>query len=78
MSGGKPKLPAVSGSEAIAALMKVGFYVVRQNGSHLFLRRDDPYVQFAVPNHKTLYKGTIKHICRQANLTVEEFNALLS
>ena len=74
---GKPKLPAISGSEAIAALQKVGFYVQRQNGSHITLRRDEPYTQFAIPNHKTLYKGTIKHICRMAGLTVEDFNALI-
>jgi predicted RNA binding protein YcfA (HicA-like mRNA interferase family) len=74
---GKPKLPTISGEQAIEALQKVGFYVLRQKGSHIYLRRDDPYAQFSVPNHKTLYKGTIKHICRQANLTIEEFNALL-
>jgi predicted RNA binding protein YcfA (HicA-like mRNA interferase family) len=74
---GKPKLPAISGGAAIAALQKAGFYVQRQSGSHIFLRRDEPFAQFAIPNHKTLYKGTIRHICRVAGLTVEEFNALL-
>jgi predicted RNA binding protein YcfA (HicA-like mRNA interferase family) len=74
---GKPKLPAISGSQVIAALQKVGFYVQRQSGSHITLRRDEPYAQFAIPNHKTLYKGTIKHICRMAGLTVEDFNALI-
>lgn len=74
---GKPKLPAISGMEAIEALKKVGFYVLRQNGSHIFLRRDTPFAQFAIPNHRTLYKGTIKHICRQAQITVEELNAIL-
>lgn len=74
----KPKLPAISGTEAIAALQKIGFTVVRQKGSHIYVRRDDPYAQFSIPNHKTLYKGTIKNICRIAALTIEEFNALLS
>lgn len=74
---GKPKLPAISGQQAIEALQKVGFYVLRQKGSHIHLRRDDPHAQFSIPNHKTLYKGTIKHICRQANLTIEEFLELL-
>ncbi len=74
---GKPRLPAISGSAAVAALQKVGFYVLRQNGSHIYLRRDEPYAQFSIPNHRTLYKGTIKHICRMAGLTVEAFNALL-
>jgi predicted RNA binding protein YcfA (HicA-like mRNA interferase family) len=74
---GKTKLPAVSGMDCIDALKKIGFYVTRQKGSHIYLRRDEPYVQFSVPNHKTVYKGTIKNICRLAGLTIEEFNALL-
>jgi predicted RNA binding protein YcfA (HicA-like mRNA interferase family) len=74
---GKAKLPAVSGMACVEALQKVGFYVVRQKGSHIFLRRDNPYAQFSVPNHKTVYKGTIKNICRLSGLTIEEFNELL-
>jgi len=75
--GGKPKLPAISGGDAIAALQKIGFYVIRQKGSHIYVRRDEPYAQFSIPNHKTLYKGTIKNICRIAGLTIEAFNALI-
>ncbi|MDX1994470.1 MAG: type II toxin-antitoxin system HicA family toxin [bacterium] len=71
------KLPAISGQQCVEALAKIGFYVTRQKGSHLYLRRDEPYAQFSVPNHKTIYKGTIKHICRQAGITVDELNALL-
>jgi len=71
------KLPAISGLKCVEALEKIGFHVTRQKGSHIHLRRDDPFAQFSVPNHKTIYKGTIKHICRQAGLTIEEFNALL-
>lgn len=74
---GKAKLPAVSGDDCIRALAKIGFYVTGQKGSHIHLRRDDPYVKFSVPNHKTVYKGTVKNICRLAGLTTDEFNALL-
>ena len=34
-----PSLPHVSGAEAIRALEKLGFAVVRQRGSHVVLRR---------------------------------------
>jgi len=35
-----PKLPRVSGSDAIRALEKLGFVQVRQRGSHVVMRRD--------------------------------------
>ena len=38
-------LPRVSGGECIAALTKVGFRVLRQEGSHIILRRDEPFAQ---------------------------------
>ncbi|MGB3296223.1 MAG: type II toxin-antitoxin system HicA family toxin [Phormidesmis sp.] len=33
--------------------------------------------QLTVPNHKTIAKGTLRSIIRQAELTVEEFTNLL-
>jgi len=35
------KLPQLSGKELINIFSKVGFKVVRQKGSHVFLRHDD-------------------------------------
>jgi predicted RNA binding protein YcfA (HicA-like mRNA interferase family) len=49
----------------------------RQEGSHIILRRDDPFAQLVVPNHKELDRGTLRAIIRQADLTVEEFIKLL-
>jgi len=71
------KLPQISGSECIAALEKIGFYFVRQKGSHMYMRRDDPFKQISVPNHKTLKKGMLRSIIRDSGLTVEEFIELL-
>ena len=71
------KLPAISGADCIAALEKIGFVVYRQRGSHITLVREDPPNQVTVPNHKTVAKGTLRAIIRQAELTVEEFSALL-
>ncbi len=59
-------------------LAKVGFYLKRQRGSHLILRRDDPFAQVVVPAHKELDKGTLRGIIRQAHLGVDEFMALHS
>lgn len=71
------KLPVISGQACISALAKVGFYQKRQQGSHIVLRRDDPFAQLVVPNHKTLDRGTLRAIIRQANLSVDEFVELL-
>jgi len=71
------KLPVVSGRECARALEKVGFYVSHQKGSHINMRRDDPFAKTVVPNHKTLKKGMLKRILKDAELTVDEFIDLL-
>ena len=58
-------------------LTKKGFYFKRQEGSHIKLRRDDPFAQVVVPNHKELDKGTLRSITRMANLSVDEFIQML-
>jgi|GEM_PF-3558461 len=35
-------LPRISGRECVKALIKAGFYLKRQEGSHMVLRRDNP------------------------------------
>ncbi len=72
-----PKLPVISARECITALEKVGFYVSRQRGSHITLRRDNPSGRVTVPNHKELKTGTLRGIIRQAGLSVDEFLELL-
>ena len=71
------KLPRVSGRECVKALEKVDFYSKRQEGSHIILRRDDPFAQVVVPDHKELDRGTLRAIIRQAGLSVDEFVELL-
>ena len=44
-------LPQISGRDCVKALTKVGFYVKRQQGSHIVLRRDDPFGQLVVPEN---------------------------
>jgi predicted RNA binding protein YcfA (HicA-like mRNA interferase family) len=72
------KLPrSLSGKAVIKALNKAGFYVKRQKGSHIILRRDEPFAQVVVPDHKSIDTGTLASILDGANLTVEEFLTLL-
>ena len=71
------RLPTVSGRQCVRALARIGFLIIRQRGSHIVLRRDDPHAQLVVPNHKELDRGTLRAIIRQANLGVQEFIDLL-
>ena len=71
------RLPVVSGKQCTKASGKIGFTVYRQRGSHITLVRETPLCQLTVPNHKTVAKGTLRSIIRQAELTVEEFTNLL-
>lgn len=72
-----PSLPVISGDDAVSVLTRMGFRLVRQTGSHMILRRDDPFAQVTVPRHKVLDRGTLRSIIRQAGLSVETFISLL-
>ena len=71
------KLPRLSGRECVKALERAGFRFKRQEGSHIILRRDSPYAQVVVPDHKELDRGTLRSILRFAGLTVEQFVDLI-
>ena len=70
-------LPRVSGRETVAALKKLGFAVRRTHGSHIILRRDTPFSQTVVPDHKELDTGTLRAILRHVGITGEQFKELL-
>ena len=69
------KLPTISGYETIKALTKLGFVVRRQRGSHVVMQRDR--IIFTVPLHKTLKRGTLHAILKQAGVSGEEFKKLM-
>ncbi len=74
-----PRLPLVSGQEAIRALERLGFGVVRQRGSHVILKKQtsEGEVGCVVPLHRELALGTLRGILKQAKVTREEFEANL-
>ncbi len=70
-----PKLPCVSGAQAVRALERLGFAVARQRGSHIVMRRGSSGC--VVPNHRELKTGTLSGVLKQAGVSVEDFiNAL--
>ena len=72
------KLPRdLSGRNVINALQRAGFVVRRQRGSHVVMRRSDPYAQVTVPDHRRIDTGTLDVILEGAGLSVQEFLRLL-
>ena len=66
-----PKLPRISGREAVATLQRLGFVQVRQRGSHVIMRRGAKGC--VVPLHSELKVGTLAGLLRQAEVSPEEF-----
>jgi len=74
-----PELQKVSAEEAIRALERLGFSVVRQHGSHVILKKQTAEGESGcvVPLHRELKIGTLRGILRQAKVSPEEFMAQL-
>lgn len=72
-------LPALKPKEVLQALLKAGFYIHHQTGSHARLfHRERADLRVTIPIHsKDLPMGTLHRILKQAGLTVEEFKKLL-
>lgn len=70
------RLPVLSGKSVVKALAKVGYSAVRQRGSHIRLICIGKS-SITVPNHKVVGRGLLKKILRDAELSVDEFIALL-
>jgi len=73
------KLPIVSGREAVKAFVKLGYIVIRQRGSHIRLEHasDTRRKKLTIPDHKTLGRGLLRKLIRDAEISVEEFNEAL-
>ena len=77
------KLPIVSSKEVIEALKKAGFEYApkRGKGSHIAMMRVECGLSpklVIIPHSKSLPKGTLRSILKQAGLRREEFIELLS
>ena len=70
-----PKPPRISGKETIRALERSGFIQIRQQGSHIILKKQTPNgaIGCVVPLHRELALGTLRSILKQAGINMEEF-----
>ena len=69
-----PKLPGINHLDAVRALEKAGFGVVRQ-GKHIVIT--DGVRILTIPRHNPVNALTMGGIVRDAGLTIEEFRKLL-
>ncbi|MFQ6071382.1 MAG: type II toxin-antitoxin system HicA family toxin [Methanosarcinales archaeon] len=65
-----PKLPVVSGEKLIKLLIKLGYEVRRQRGSHVRLRKVTNIGDhnITVPMHKEIAKGTLNDILASVSM----------
>ena len=69
-----PKIPGVNHLDAIRALEKAGFRIIRQ-GKHTVM--SDGTRILTIPRHNPVNAYTMGGIVRDAGLSVEEFKKLL-
>jgi predicted RNA binding protein YcfA (HicA-like mRNA interferase family) len=71
------RLPILSGKELIRILKRAGYQEVRQRGSHIRLvcpgRKP-----ITVPDYKTIDRTLLRKILRDAELSPEQFDALMN
>ncbi|MFA6530653.1 MAG: type II toxin-antitoxin system HicA family toxin [Candidatus Micrarchaeia archaeon] len=70
------KLPVLSAIELLKILAKLGYYSVRQKGSHMTLRSTN-YPPITIPMHKEIARGTLRAIIREIGITKEQFEQLI-
>lgn len=69
-----PKIAGVNHLNAVRALEKAGFTIIRQ-GKHIVMT--DRTRQVTIPRHNPIKAFTLGGIVQDAGLTVEEFRKLL-
>jgi predicted RNA binding protein YcfA (HicA-like mRNA interferase family) len=69
-----PRIPGVNHQDAIRALERAGFHVIRQ-GKHVVMSDGDRVV--TIPRHNPVNAYTMGGIAKDAGLNVEQFKQLL-
>ena len=73
------KVPSVNYQQAIKALHRDGWVVVRQKGSHIRLQKhtNNETLKIIIPAHRPIKRSTLSHILKQAQISVKKFIDLL-
>lgn len=78
VSPGMTKLPRITPKKLLRVLLRAGFYIHHQTGSHVNLRHETKtHLRIVVPRHGgDMAPKTLKSVLSQAEMTTEEFLAL--
>ena len=70
-----PKLPVISGRDAVERFVALGYRAVRQRGSHIRLIHPSSPARkpLSIPDHHELRRGLLRKLLRDAQITVEAF-----
>lgn len=71
-----PRLLILSGHDIVQALLRSGYHVSRQRGSHVRLTHS-AMKPLTVPAHRHVGRGLLRKILRDAKLSTSEFVDLL-
>lgn len=73
------KLPVVSGTEAVKAFQRLGFFVDRQRGSHAVLKKITAHGErgCVIPMRREVALGTLRSALKMAGVSPEEFKDAL-
>lgn len=73
------RLPALQAKDVVRALKRFGFIEDRQKGSHLVMWNSTTGARTVIPIHqgKTLKRGLLFGILKDAQVSVEEFLKML-
>ncbi len=69
-------LPVCSGKDAVRAFERLGYWIVRQKGSHVIMKHETR-PSLTVPLRSTLKRGTLRGLIAQSGYTVEDFREVL-
>jgi predicted RNA binding protein YcfA (HicA-like mRNA interferase family) len=72
------RLPSLTGDRIVRALGNAGFQILRQRGSHIYLKHPNGRAT-VVPVHKgeSIGRGLVRKIMKDADLDQDEFLKLL-
>ena len=70
---GTKKLPLIPARKLINALLRLGFYIDHQKGSHIVLKSADDTRTLVVPDHPEIDRGTLKAILKQPGIDIKAF-----
>ena len=72
-----PKLPVISGADAVRAVERAGWRQDRQRGSHLVMLKAGHIASLSSPQHRELAPGKLRALIRASGMSVDDFTELL-